>query len=85
MSNRDTQFQGFAKLLISEMESTPVDEGVDPVQRIAQHIYDFACHVMDHTSEGMAASISVGRKEAEEWIENIPDLPKWIEPEEKQS
>lgn len=71
---RDTQFMGFAKLLLDELPEQPYDDSVlgiaygdwkETVMKIiAQRAYDLVSHVIDHAP----ASVS----DADDW--NIPDL-----------
>ena len=77
MSDRDTHFSGFAKLLMEQMLSEINVEIVtsfgwreDWEIIIAQRAYDFACHVaMQNT---LVAHHDMGK---------IPDLIEWPKPE----
>lgn len=84
MSNpeRDTKFQGFAKLLMDELgDQGFVFDGADDINRdeqleqikllIARRAYDFACHNFNYTTESMT------RMFVDEAIEAIPDMTRW--------
>ena len=66
-SNRDTQFQGFAKLLLEELQAIEVEglknnwNNIDIYRRqreaIARREYDFAVHVVENVSAYSVSSI----------------------------
>ena len=91
MSARDTQFAGFAKLVVEDLRlhggfpMRPVNRSeVRPlIERIiARRAYDLAYHVMSETTVGMAAENEGGELSRQENIDAIPDLTHW--PEEVQ-
>lgn len=69
---RDTQFVGFARLLIDELFAHPVPNGYRSAEEtrtlITQRAYDLACHVATHTTLRAHGDMS-----------KIPDLTTWIE------
>ena len=80
MANRDTQFQGFADLLLQEILLDVPLSGQDRLLRqaiqtlIAQRAYDLACHVVEYS----------GGADMADWpdseiISNLPDLTQWPE------
>jgi len=83
MSNpRDTQFQGFAELLINDLfgDGFPTEgyrTSEDTKKLIAQRGYDFACYVMSYVSESMAAELDIGFVTSQECISEVPDLTEW--------
>ena len=72
---RDTQFQGFAKLLLKNMEEvscTTYASMEDAIRAhellIAQRAYDLACHVWNET---------IGGGNPENAISSVPDMTEW--------
>lgn len=72
-NNRDTKFQGFAKLLMRDLEavSTTTYVSLDKAREayelaITRRAYDFACHVVDSGSPH---------------ISHVSDMTAWPEEE----
>jgi hypothetical protein len=89
---KDTQFQGFAKLLVDELTSLELMYGGVAIDEasimsryyreawetiIARGLYDFAKHTMSHVGQGMAAENEGGPKYLEENMRCIPDMTEW--------
>lgn len=87
---RNEHFKGFAKLLWQDLlnangmgyiDVNTDDDGVDPTDYlaiIAQRAFDLAVHVMEHTSEWLAAEREVEFISAQDAVnEYIPDLTEW--------
>lgn len=74
MSERDTQFASFAKLLADELKVTggyPISE----VQTmIAQRAYDLVVHTLSNVEH-----INLDRLTEEEHAARIPDMVEWPE------
>jgi hypothetical protein len=89
MSNRDAQFQNFAKLLMQDLLSenrvyANIVEGYgleESQEIIARRAYDFAQHVLNSFELGDLETCD-GRDEI---LFNIPDLTEWPEREESES
>lgn len=82
MSNRDTQFQGFAKLLLKKMFAAE-DIWIDTInphweaeweQIIAQGAYDLACHIVRHINERDLALVRSGMWSEEDCVARIPNM-----------
>lgn len=72
MSERDTHFLGFAKLLADELKVTggyPISE---VKQLIARRAYDLVAHTIENTEH-----IDLDRLSTEEHVPRIPDLTAW--------
>jgi hypothetical protein len=83
-TERDTHFQGFARLLWTAIVQSPewpyISLSEEEIQQaeniIAQRAYDFAKHVLDETTEYDLWIF----KQSDEGLENIvPDLTEWPE------
>jgi hypothetical protein len=90
---RDTQFAGFAKLLLKELLDDILDdygfiggrENYADLNHdlsicegiIARRAYDLACHAVGHVSEWNAAEMEVGFKTAQDIVSDIPDMIEW--------
>jgi hypothetical protein len=92
VSERDTQFAGFAKLLMQEMialrgyidiggysDEDALSSASDYVEIITQYSYDLACHIVEHVSESMAALREVESMSVQECVNEIPDMTEWPE------
>ncbi len=84
MSDRETRFLGFAKLLCEELDELSADEsiGSDAFGEIihthlARRAYDFAIHVLANTSPNL---LDVGS--AAEAMPSLPDMTAWPTQEE---
>lgn len=91
---RDTQFAGFAKLLLSEMLTQTQWNGMDfnsddteEVEKysaiIARRAYDLSLHVMSHLTELEPHRIILTDEEQQayliETLDGVPDLTHWPE------
>jgi hypothetical protein len=98
MSNRDTQFSGFAKLLTEELKPYQTMlllalQSNDKRERewsenmiqtiIAQRAYDLACHILSHATQAMIAECELPSC-IPECVESLPDLTQWPEREENE-
>ena len=84
MSNRDTQFLGFAKLLMRDLDavSTTTYASLDKAKEayelaIVRRAYDFAKHIMNVTTEEMACVMFI-----DDAVEKIPDMTEWPKEQE---
>lgn len=87
-NSRDTQFAGFAKMLLNDiMRSNAVDivdvqrfwrdEDIAEVEQIiARRAYDLAHHIIEHVEISAIDMLSI-----DECVERIPDMDEW--PEER--
>lgn len=83
--DRDTQFSGYAKLLVEELlakmkysigrTSQDIEKGLEDL--VARRSYDFAKHTMSHVGQGMAAENEGGPLYLEENMRCIPDMTEW--------
>lgn len=77
MSDRDTQFQGFAKLLMSEL-LTHFGDFEDMERIIARRAYD----LVEHTIEHMRPYIYGEQVAGQECVSDVPDLTEWAKEQE---
>ena len=84
MSNRDTQFSGFAKLLIRDLDavSTTTYASIDKAKEayelaVARRAYDLTCHVVTHLDEDVAWRKGKGYSISEIVEDDVPDLTEW--------
>jgi hypothetical protein len=93
MSNRDTQFQGFAKSVVEELTSLELEYmgvTIDNLSTMSRHYreewekivvrraYDLACHVVTHLDEDVAWRKCKGHT-ASQIVENdIPDMTELL-------
>ena len=73
MSERDTHFQGFAKLLWEEASNTPMNE---IEQLIARRAYDLVVHALNTCSLEAFEIMGNG-------VEEVPDLAEWPKSEQR--
>lgn len=80
--SRDTQFQGFAKLLTDELvQQTPLGISDEVEKIIARRAYDLVEHTLEH-----AETIAFDRLSIDEHVERlIPDMTKLPKEQEMQS
>ncbi len=77
MSDRDTHFLGFAKLLFREIkEEWDEDLSFDATLHkiIAQRAYDLACHLASNVSTGHIGLMRAGLENVEQCVDAIPDM-----------
>jgi hypothetical protein len=83
---RDTQFAGYAKLLLKKLFAGE-DIWIDTItpdweakweRIIAQGAYDLASHILSHTTEAMVAECELPSC-IPECVESLPDLTAWPE------
>lgn len=90
MSNpRDTQFAGFAKLLLEDMMATNAMDIVDAerflracdreelLRLFARHAYVFACHTISSQSQGLDLLCNHDPEWIRERVELVPDMFEW--------
>jgi hypothetical protein len=93
MTDRDTHFQGFAKLLWQDLlnanrglleDRTGIDAGNDPSlypefeRVISQRAYDLSCHDVEKLN-GYDLEYETGHHSYAEIVSWIPDLTQWPE------
>lgn len=76
-NGRDTQFAGFAKVLLREMHEPIADYWrEDCEQIIARRAYDLACHVIRSQAQGMDLLAMHDPEWMKERVEMVPDMPE---------
>ncbi|GAC1661672.1 MAG: hypothetical protein PVS3B3_32400 [Ktedonobacteraceae bacterium] len=70
MSNRDTQFAGFAKIVTIEIANANRWDLTHVERLIAQRAYDLVVHALSHEKLQWYPFEEIG-------IEDIPDLTEW--------
>lgn len=91
MSNRDTQFAGFAGLLAKEIDdaianmedqaiySEKFTERLNAI--IARRAYDFACHTVSYLDNDVGWRMGKGYTAAQIVENDVPDMTAWPEEE----